>query len=177
MSRSVAHNAACIALALALAAPGPNLAQQADTELPLNVEADRAELNEATGIGVYRGDVRITQGSMLLKADTVTVIAPERRLQKVIAEGDRSTFRQTTASGQVLWAEASRMEYEPLEDRITLLGEAVLRRAENRFAAERIVYHIERQVVDADDPEGAGRVKMTLVPEDEDGGGGSPDTR
>lgn len=174
MYRSVAR----LGLMLALAMPMLSIAQQANTELPLEIEADRAELNETTGVGVYRGDVRITQGSMVLTADTVTVIAPGRRLQKIIAEGDKSTFRQTDAGEGApgeddpgeddLWAEALRMEYEPGKNRITLLGKAFLRRAKNDFAAERIVYNIRRRVVDADDPDGDGRVEMTLVPEDAD---------
>lgn len=175
MYRKVAR----LGLMLALAMPMSSIAQQPNTELPLEIEADRAELNETTGVGVYRGDVRITQGSMVLTADTVTVIAPGRRLQKIIAEGDKSTFRQTGAGEAApgeggpgeddpehnLWAEAMRMEYEPGKNRITLLGNAFLRRLKNNFAAERIVYDIRRRVVDADDPAGDGRVEMTLVPE------------
>ncbi|MBA2410940.1 MAG: lipopolysaccharide transport periplasmic protein LptA [Gammaproteobacteria bacterium] len=191
------RNAVRLAFMLMLAMPPLSLAQQNDSELPLEIEADRAELNEVTGIGIYRGDVRVTQGGMVLNAATVTVIAPGRRLQKIIAQGDKSTFRQTVSGGNapnkdkpgedepgesgpgedVLWAEALRMEYEPHKHRITLLGDAFLRRAKNDFAAERIVYDIRRRVVDADDPKHTGRVKMTLVPEDADDGDDSPATR
>src|SRR5680860_762243 len=190
MCRNTARLA--LMLMLVLAMPQLSLAQQNDAELPLEIEADRAELDELTGVGIYRGDVRVTQGSMVLNADTVTVITASRRLQKIIAEGDKSTFRQTFAgdnapadddSGEnepgedTLWAEASRMEYEPDKHRITLLGDAFLRRAKNDFAAERIVYDIRRRVVDADDPDGAGRVQMTLVPEDANDGNDSPAAR
>ncbi|MGI8740939.1 MAG: LptA/OstA family protein [Gammaproteobacteria bacterium] len=198
MCRSTAH----LALMLLLAIPQLSLAQQADSALPIEIEADRAELNEVTGVGVYRGDARVTQGSMVLNADTMTVITAGRRLQKIIAEGDKSTFRQTfpgdnapaaddpgenepgenapeeNAPGEnALYAEALRMEYEPGKHRITLLGEAFLRRAKNDFAATRIVYDIRRRVVDADNPDGAGRVQMTLVPEDANDGNDSPAAR
>jgi lipopolysaccharide export system protein LptA len=159
-----------VLLALAAGLPVSSAGRSGDSEQPIHVEADAAELNETTGVGVYRGNVRITQGSMLLTADEVTVVARDRDLQKIIARSDdpdgKSTFRQLTDAGEEITAEAERMEYEPDENRIILLHEAVLRRAANRFAAERIVYHIDRQVVDAGDPRGEARVEMTLVPKD-----------
>lgn len=143
-----------------------------DRKQPINVSADSAELNEVSGVGVYRGDVRITQGSMVLTADEVTIIAPGRELQKLIAEsddqGEKARFRQITDAGNELTARSRRMEYEPDKNQITLLTDAVLRNGGNRFAAERIVYHIDRQVVDAEGGHGSERVKMTLVPQDDD---------
>lgn len=159
-----------ILLALIIGLPALSLGKSDDSGQPIHVEADAAELNETTGVGVYRGNVRITQGSMVLTADEVTVIAPDRDLQKVIARsggpGEKSTFRQLTDAGEEITAEARRMEYEPDGNQIILLHDVVLRRAANRFTAERIVYHIDRQIVDAGDPRGEARVEMTLVPED-----------
>lgn len=155
----------------ALVLPVPGFGRSDDAKQPIHVEADSAELNEASGVGVYRGDVRITQGSMVLTADEVTIIAPGRELQKLIATSDdqdeKARFRQLTDTGDELTARSRRMEYEPGKKQITLLTDAVLRNAGNRFAAERIVYHIDRQVVDADGGDGGERVKMTLVPEDD----------
>lgn len=163
---------------LTLVLPILGLAKTGDAEQPVHVEADAAQLNQVTGVGIYRGQVRITQGSMVLTADKVTIIAPGRNLQKVIAHShnqdddprndnsNKSTFRQLTNTGELLTAESRHIDYEPNENRIILLGEAVLRRPPDRFAAERIVYHIDTQVVDAGGRQGGGRVNMTLVPED-----------
>jgi lipopolysaccharide export system protein LptA len=155
-------------LTAALVLPSLGTAASRDTDRPIHVKADTAELDEVTGVGVYRGDVRITQGTMVLTADTVTVIAPNRRVQKLIADsgddGDKSAFRHIARGGDVLIAKARYMEYEPDQDRITLLKDAVLRKAADRFAAERIVYYIDRQVIDAGDTQGGERVEMTLVP-------------
>jgi lipopolysaccharide export system protein LptA len=156
-------------LAFALVWPAMGIGKSDDAEQPVHVEADTAELNERTGTGIYRGNVRITQGSMTLTADEVTFIAPDRELRKVIArsQGGKATFRRLTDGGDELFAEARRMEYEPDKERIILLGDAVLRTSANRVGAERIVYQLDRQVVDADDPQGKGRVKMTLMPEEQ----------
>lgn len=154
----------------ALVSPAASLGKAGDAQQPVHVEADAAQLNQVTGVGIYRGEVRITQGSMVLTADKVTLIAPGRNLQKVIAQsddkGDKSTFRQLTSAGDVLTATSRRIDYQPNKNRIILLEDAVLRRPPDRFAAERIVYHIESQIVDAGGEQGGGRVNMTLVPED-----------
>jgi lipopolysaccharide export system protein LptA len=153
----------------ALLLPVSVFAKSGNAEQLVHVEADSAQLNDKTGIGVYLGDVRITQGNMVLTADKVTVIAPGRDLLKLIAHSNNkdamSTFRQLTDSGEEITAEARHMVYEPDRHLIILLGDAVLLRGPNRFAAQRIVYHIVRQVTDAGALQGKGRVKMTLVPE------------
>lgn len=157
----------------ALTAPISMFAKSGDTDKPVHVKADSAQLNDKSGIGVYRGDVRITQGSMVLTADQVTAIAPVRDLRKLIANsGDKGalgTFRQLTDSGEEITAEARHMVYEPAKHLIILVGDAVLLRGPNRFRAQHIVYHIVRQVVDAGGTRRRkGRVEMTLVPESRD---------
>ncbi len=163
--------ALCSLLILTLILPTSGLAKSGDRKQPIHVIADRADLNQASGIGVYRGNVRITQGSMVLTAEKVIVIAPERELQKLIAasddQGSRAKFRQLANDGREITARAMRMEYEPNRARITLFDNAVLDNAGNRFAADRIVYHVDRQVVDAGGGKSGGRVKMTLVPQNE----------
>lgn len=159
-----------ILLAAMLTLPALSMTEPDDAVQPVHVEADTAELNQTTGVGVYRGDVRVTQGTMVLIADQVTVIAPGWELQKLVAQsatqGGRATFRKLTDVGDEIIAHAHRIEYEPDKGRIMLLGNAALQRAADRFSAERIVYYINRQIVDAGDPHGEGRVEMTLVPEE-----------
>ncbi len=163
----------CGLLILGLILPAPSLAKSGEHKQPIHIVADRADLNQVTGTGVYRGKVRITQGSMVLTADEVVVIAPGGELQKLIADsnsrGSRAKFRQLTDDGGEIMARAMRMEYEPSQARITLFDNAVLDNAGNRFAADRIVYHVDRQAVDAGGGKRGGRVEMTLVPQNEDG--------
>src|SRR3546814_14353678 len=44
-----------------------------DREQPIRVQADTAELDDRQGVAVYRGDVVITQGTMKITGDTVTI--------------------------------------------------------------------------------------------------------
>lgn len=140
-------------------------ALSSDSQKPMHVAADTAELNEKTGVSVYRGDVRVTQGSMVLIADTITVTAPRREIEKIVAEGDLASFRQLTDDGREIHAWAEHMEYRPDEDVILLLRNARLEEGGDTFASDRIRYHVTKEVVDAGGPGGGDRVKMTIVPE------------
>lgn len=138
--------------------------QSNNNEQPLHVEADTAEFDDKTGISVYRGKVRVTQGNMLLTGDHVTVVAPHRRLEKIISRGEPSTFHQTTSDGEPLDAQAEYMEYNAKIKKITLLKKASLHQGKNSFSSERIEYQILTKVVDAGDPKGGDRVQMTISP-------------
>lgn len=154
-----------LALTVAGGCPGLSLALSADTQQPVHIAADSATLNDQTGVGVYRGNVRITQGSMELNADRVELIAPAHVLKKVIAEGNPGTFRQRTEDNQALNAQAQYMEYDLEANTLLLKGSAKLHEGVNTFASERIEYHLTREVLNAGGPQTPGRVEMTLMPE------------
>ena len=136
-----------------------------DADQPLHIEADSAEANDITGVIVYRGEVRVTQGSMILTGDVVTVVAPDRLLKKITAEGDLSTFQQLTDDGKQIDAEAEYMEYDAPANKLMLLRKARMQQGQNSFASERIEYYVDTKVVDAGDPENGNRVRMTIIPE------------
>lgn len=135
-----------------------------DAQQPIQVEADTAEFDDKTGISVYRGKVRVIQGSMVLRGDHVTVVAPDRRLKKITSKGKPSTFHQLTDEGESIDAEAEYMEYNTTINKIILLKKATLLQGKNSFSSERIEYNILTKIVDAGDPKSGDRVKMTIMP-------------
>ena len=44
-----------------------------DRNQPMHIEADRASLNEKTGISTYEGNVHVQQGTLNLRGDRMTV--------------------------------------------------------------------------------------------------------
>ena len=44
-----------------------------DRNQPINVQADSAEMDDKRGVAIYRGDVIITQGTLKITGDTVTI--------------------------------------------------------------------------------------------------------
>src|SRR5690554_7145276 len=81
----------CLLLPLVAA---PTLAQSRDAEAPVEVEADRLDLDDRAGTAVYTGEVDIRQGSMRLTGDRVEIQRnAQGQLSRAIATGERAYLR------------------------------------------------------------------------------------
>lgn len=157
----------CGLLLGALALPAPALDR--DRAEPVELSAERAEMNNATGVGVYTGDVVLTQGTMRITADKMTVhTTPSGELARVIAEGDDATFRQLPEGQRdYVHARAPYMEYQPqAPGHVVLRGGAVLTQGKNRFAGDVIRYDMRQDTVTAQSADGSDRrIRITFFPE------------
>lgn len=136
-----------------------------DSSKPISIKADSAEIDDTTGTSTYRGNVRVTQGSMLLTGDKVVLKADNKKVQKIISEGSLSTFKQTTDDGKTVHAEAEIMVYNISKKEITLTRNAKLTEAGNTFASDNIVFHVDKKTVRGGNPAGNKRVNITVLPE------------
>ncbi|NIW86618.1 MAG: lipopolysaccharide transport periplasmic protein LptA [Gammaproteobacteria bacterium] len=153
-----------------------------DSDQPIQIEADRAEANDAQQVSVYRGDVVIVQGTLRISGDVVTIhYDDDRQLSKMVAVGQPARFRQLPdGDTEYQQARARRMEYYADDDLIILLGDAESWQGGDRIKAQRIVYDTRDGRVNADSElpasmqaetdEGVGpqksRVRVTIVPRD-----------
>lgn len=161
------------ALALALlfaAAPGA-LALPDDAEQPIEIESDRAELDETSGVAVYAGNVRMRQGTMVVTAETLTIQTDEDAVTRIVADGDEApaTFVQQIEAGPAtdpdlqVRGRASQIVYLTSDERIELEGEAELAQATDRFEGDRISYDLQARRVNAS-AGGGERMTFTLDP-------------
>lgn len=153
----------------------PGLLWAAETppqQQPITVEADRLEMNNASGISHYQGNVVMTQGGMLLRADSVTLHSRGSDLQLAVAEGSPVYLeRPDPQSGELIKAHAAHMEYQIQEGLLEMNGEAHLWRGKDEFSGEHIVYELDKRLVRASGQkagEEGGRVKVILQPEKPD---------
>src|SRR5689334_6879798 len=66
-----------------------------DSEQPIRVQADDAQLDDKQGVATYKGDVIITQGSMIVKGNTVTLTrTPAGDIDVVTSVGNLAYFEQ-----------------------------------------------------------------------------------
>lgn len=153
----------------------PAAALDSDRSQPVELNADHAQMNNATGVGIYTGDVVLTQGTMRITADKMTIhTTPEGGLKRVIAEGKKATFRQLPEGQQdYVNASAAYMEYRPEASGYVLLqGGAVLTQGKNTFSGETIRYDIQQDTVVAQSDKDSGqRIRITFFPEEGKSGG------
>ena len=161
---------------LAMCGAAPAFALSSDKEQPINVEADSVEIDHNTGISVYTGNVTLTQGSIHLDADTVTLYSRNNDIEKAIAEGKPAHYRQRPdGKSEDVRAQSLRMEYYTGTGKLVLLDGAHVWQEQNQFSGNRIEYDVERSVVNASKAKsGRERVQVIIQPRKKPGGPAQP---
>lgn len=151
----------------ALAVPLSAAAQT--SQAPVEVEADRLDLDQRAGTAVYSGNVNIRQGNMQLRGDRVEIFRNDAgELSRAIATGDRAYLRnQLEDQDAPMEGWGKRVIYHVSERRVELIDQAELTQAGDKFTGGRLEYFIDREVVQArSDVSGSEpqRIRMTLQP-------------
>jgi len=117
-------------------------AEKADRDKPVNLEADTVTLDDIKKISVYQGNVVLSQGTLMLRADRVQVTQNADGLDKVSAIGRPVAFRQKTDSGdEFIEGFADRIEYDGVTSQLELIGQARLRRGNDELHGAQISYN------------------------------------
>jgi lipopolysaccharide export system protein LptA len=122
-----------------------------DQAQPIRISADQALRDEKKGVTVYKGHVRMDQGSLQIRADRITIYHDREEADRIIARGSPATLQQTPdpAKGPMN-ASAASIEYLRSEDRVLLKGEARIEQDGSTVTGETIEYFISQQRVKAD---------------------------
>ena len=159
-------SAPMLLLILPLLLPAVPAALESDKEQPILVEADGADINDRTGISVYTGNVIITQGSIRLEADKVTITQRESESDHILAEGKPVKFQQQQEGQQEpIRGQAQKTEYYMDSEIVYMTGDAVLRQGKDTFKSDRITYDRRKaQVRAGSSAEGSQRVRISIQP-------------
>ena len=121
-----------------------------DREQAITIQSDRALRDEKTGLTVYAGNVKITQGTLHIRADNITLFNDKRGLYKVIAEGNPAHYQQQpSADKPLIEAEGKTIEYHADVQLLHLIENASLNQDGTLMQGQRIDYDIQKQVVTA----------------------------
>lgn len=140
MSRQIKLPARTLLLLIALGL-GSAQAEKADREKPIQVEADRVSLDDMNKLSIFEGNVVLTQGTLLVKADKVTVRQDADKTQYATAVGRPLSFRQKRDGADDFiegWAE--RLEYDGKRNQVELFQKARLKRNNDEIRGDYIFY-------------------------------------
>ena len=152
-------------------------ALDSDRFKPIDVSADSAVLDDKAGKATYRGNVILTQGTLKIQADQLTIEAGKQgKVEKVIATGNLARFEQIpNPDEKPIEAQANTVEYYVVNEKIILIENARVVQNDNLFEGNVIEYDISQQKLQARGKtltagEGTGeqqpgRVKMILQPQ------------
>lgn len=128
------------------------LALPNDRDQPIRIQADNAQLDDKKGIATYTGDVIITQGSMMIKGNTVTITrSASGDIDVVTSVGNLAYFeqQQSAAKADKMQGYAVQIQYQALKDLVVLTDRAKVINEGNTTEGEKIVYNTKSQVATA----------------------------
>lgn len=143
-------------------------AAPADYTQPVDVRADFWEASIQDNISIYRENVEVRQGTMLIKAARLEANASAGRGNEVlIASGKPATYSQTLEDGKAVSAQANEIRYDLASRTLTLTGNAELSQSGSQVQSAVIRYNIITQQLSAESEQNR-RVTTIFTPEIKD---------
>ena len=138
-----------------------------DSSAPVEIEADSANLDQARQVTIYTGDVEIRQGSMLLRADKVTINYKNGKPSVLTAIGNPASIKQKPGQDKAwITGKGQRIVYHLNSDEVILTGHAQLLQNQDSFRSDRIVYSRRSgQLKAGSSAQGKQRVKVIIKSE------------
>lgn len=152
-------------IAMLLTLPIYSHALPSDANQPIKLLADKATYSERTGVTSYSGNVIITQGTLKLTADDITVnLSPQRSINSAVATGRPATMQQVITQDKGLAkGQGNKIDYNAVTGIITLTGNAKLNQNGASFAGNVIRYSLKAGDVEAT-AGNSQRVELILPP-------------
>ena len=142
------------------------LQAQARPGVPVDIQADSAQMDDRTGVATYSGDVVVTHGDMTLWADEITIHTEDRRPVRIEAKGNPARVESPDLSQRQRVATARNMEYTFDDEVLVLTRNARVQTATEDTRGDRIRYDLSNDVVRVEGREGE-RVQITIQPREE----------
>lgn len=126
---------------------------------------------------MYRGGVVITQGTLKITGDTVTITQDANgEIEVFTSVGKPAYYEQKPAEDkEIVKAYGLTIQYYATNERIVLIDQAKVIQQGNVFEGEKIVYDTQRQIVNAGRATGSNvsvprpRIDMILQPRKKNG--------
>lgn len=136
-----------------------------DATKPIRLTADKATFSERNGITTYSGNVVITQGTLKITSDMLSVnLSDNRNITLIQATGRPATFQQVISSSKgVAEGQAKQIEYNTVTGIVSLTGNASLTQAGASFSGHTIRYSLNLGDVEAGSG-GGQRVELIFPP-------------
>lgn len=122
----------------------PALAERADRNQPVNIEANKVTVDDRNKVHVFEGNVVLTQGTLTIRGDKVVVNQDAEGFQKGVATtagGGLARFRQKReGKPDFVEGEAERIEYDSKTEKAKLFVRAKVNSAGDEVRGQYIEY-------------------------------------
>ena len=142
----------------------PVIACALDRTQPIELEADKVELDEQAGTSTYSGNVQLKQGNLLLQAEQVIVYLKNNDITRMLARGNPARLNDQLKDDSLVEAAATTMDYDVTKEEILMTGEGMLNQNGNILNNDRILYNLGTGTLSAGGIDSEQRVKVILQP-------------
>lgn len=152
--------------------PALCLAERADREKPIQMEADRVVVDDQNQTSTFEGNVQMHQGTLLIEANKIVIVQEKSGASLLTATGEPAHFRQKR-DGVDEYADGfgERIVYDSTAETANLFGKARVKREGDDVRGEHIIYSTKTGVfqVFGSEPDSAetgkpGRVTIVIQP-------------
>ncbi len=123
------------------------LAERADRDKPVHLEADQLLIDDAQQVSTFIGNVRLTQGTMLIRGDKVVVKQDAEGFKHGTAYGNTASFRQKREGlDEYVEGYGERIEYDTRAETVDFYVQARLKRDMDEVRGEHITYSAKTEI-------------------------------
>lgn len=168
---------------LLLPASGGAIAENADRNKPVNLEADKVTIDDAKRVAVFQGNVVLRQGSLEIRGDRMEVRQDKDGFKFGTAWGNRAYFRQKREGvDEYIEGWAQRLEYDGRAETMKMFDKAQVKRGHDEIRGNFISYDAKSEFYQVtgggkqatDLKHTGGRVRAVIQPKSKANPGANP---
>lgn len=149
---------------VALAWTGTAGARSSDRNQPMDIDAgSQSGTFEANSVNILSGGVKITQGTLDIRAARAEISLAGGDPSRALLTGSPVVLTQQMDDGTPMTAHASKVDYNLQTEIVVFTGDVQIQQPRGTMSGQRVVYNLRTGRVDSGG-EGAGRVKMRILP-------------
>jgi len=148
---------------------GAALAERADRNKPVHLEADQASIDDARQVSTFTGNVLLNQGTLSINGEQIVATQGKQGFEHGTATGQPAGFRQKREGlDEYVEGYGARIEYDAVSGIMNIYGQAHVKRGQDDVRGEHITYNPRTevfQVVGTSLPSpDQGRVRVVIQP-------------
>jgi len=130
--------------------PGSSHAENKKTaKEPIDIKAEYLLIDENKGISKYKGNVIFTQGTLIIKADSVILYSNGEKLTKAFITGSPADIQHQPEGEPKVHSQAKNIDYFVNKEKLILRGDAFVNQGDKHFSGEKIEYNTRQKIVTA----------------------------
>ncbi len=137
-------SAGLISLVTLLFIAQPALAERADRDKPVNLEADRITVDDVKRVHIFEGNVQLIQGTLIIRTEKLVVTQDGEGFQKGVAFGGEAglaRFRQRREGrDEYVEGEAERIEHDGKAEKTQFFLRAHVKSGQDEVRGQYISY-------------------------------------